>query len=132
MSDIELTSTSTEGYATTSLIGDWELTIDATDAAGPNPNAVLVADYASCFVPAMRVGASQAGFDDLGRVEVDATATLDEGDDLTAIAFDIAVETDLGDGVEEVIARAEEICHVHTALREQLHAEITVEDGVQF
>ena len=30
MADIELTSTSTEGYATTNRIGDWELTIDAT------------------------------------------------------------------------------------------------------
>jgi len=119
MSDIELTSTSTEGYATTSLIGDWELTIDATDAAGPNPNAVLVADYASCFVPAMRVGASQAGLDDLGRVEVDATADLDEGDDLA-------------DSVDEVLDRAEDICHVHTALREELHADITIEDGVEF
>jgi hypothetical protein len=28
-----------------------------------------------------------------------------------------------------VLARAEDICHVHTALREELHAGITVDDG---
>jgi organic hydroperoxide reductase OsmC/OhrA len=129
MPDIEVTSTSTEGYTTTSAIGDWELRIDATDENGPNPNAVLVADYASCFIPAFRVGAQQEGFDDLGTVEVDVSATLDDHDDLTGIAFDIAVEASLGDSVDDVVARAEDICHVHTALREELHASITVEDG---
>ena len=131
MADIEVTSTSTstDGYTTTSVIGDWELTVDATDENGPNPNAVLVADYASCFIPAFRVGAQQEGFDDLGTVEVDVSATLDDHDDLAGIAFDIAVEASLGDSVDDVVARAEDICHVHTALREELHADITVEDG---
>ena len=129
MADIDITSTSTEGFTTTSTIGDWELSVDATDQNGPNPNAVLVADYASCFVPAFRVGAQQEGFDDLGTIRVDASATLDDGDDLSGIAFDIAVEASLGDALDDVVARAEDICHVHTALREELHAEITVEDG---
>jgi organic hydroperoxide reductase OsmC/OhrA len=129
MADIDVTSTSTEGFSTTSTIGDWELRVDATDENGPNPNAVLVADYASCFIPALRVGAQQEGFDDLGTVQVDVTATLDDNDDLSGIAFDIAVETPLGDAIDDVLARAEDICHVHTALREELHAEITVDDG---
>ena len=129
MADIDVTSTSTEGFSTTSTIGDWELRVDATDENGHNPNAVLVADYASCFIPALRVGAQQEGFDDLGTVQVDVTATLDDNDDLSGIAFDIAVETPLGDALDDVLARAEDICHVHTALREELHAEITVDDG---
>ena len=129
MADINVTSTSTGGFSTTSTIGDWELSVDATDENGPNPNAVLVADYASCFIPALRVGAQQEGFDDLGTVQVDVTATLDDNDDLSGIAFDMAVETSLGDALDDVLARAEEICHVHTALREELHAEITVDDG---
>lgn len=41
MSDINVTSTSTEGYATESRLGDWDLMIDATDEEGPNPNEVL-------------------------------------------------------------------------------------------
>ncbi len=132
MSDINTVSRSTEGYATSSAIGEWELMIDATDQEGPNPNAVLVADYASCFIPAFRVGAQQEGFDDLGIVQIDASAELDDGDDLASISFDLAVEASLEDSVDDVVARAEEICHVHAALRDELHAEITVEDGVSF
>ena len=129
MADIDITSTSTEGYATTSGIGEWELTVDATDQQGPNPNAVLAADYASCFIPAFRVGAQQEGFEDLGTIHVDVAAELDDDDDLSGIAFDIAVEASLGDSVEAVVARAEDICHVHSALREELHADIAVADG---
>lgn len=129
MADIDITSTSTEGYATTSGIGEWELTVDATDKQGPNPNAVLAADYASCFIPAFRVGAQQEGFEDLGTIQVDVAADLDDDDDLSGIAFDIAVEASLGDSVDDVVARAEDICHVHSALREDLHADISVADG---
>jgi organic hydroperoxide reductase OsmC/OhrA len=129
MADIDITSTSTEGYATTSGIGEWELTVDATDQQGPNPNAVLAADYASCFIPAFRVGAQQEGFEDLGAIQVDVAADLDDDDDLSGIAFDIAVEASLGDSVDDVVARAEDICHVHSALREDLHADISVADG---
>jgi uncharacterized OsmC-like protein len=129
MADIEVTSTSTEGYATRSELGEWELMVDATDQEGPNPNAVLAADYASCFIPALRVGASKEGFDDLGTVEIEVSADLDEDDDLESIAFDLAVEASLDDANGDVIARAENICHVHAALREELQAEITVEDG---
>lgn len=132
MSDINTVSRSTEGYATSSAIGEWELMIDATDQEGPNPNAVLVANYASCFIPAFRVGAQQEGFDDLGVLQIDASAELDDNDDLASISFDLAVEASLEDAVDDVVARAEDICHVHTALRDELHAEITVEDGASF
>jgi uncharacterized OsmC-like protein len=129
MSDINVTSTCEEGYTTESIVGDWNLTIDATGENGPDPNQVLAADYASCFVPAFRVGANKEGFEDIGTVEIEVSAGLNDDDDLERIAFDIAVEGDLGDSVDDVVARAEDICHVHDALREGLHAEISVEDG---
>jgi organic hydroperoxide reductase OsmC/OhrA len=129
MSDINVTSTSTEGYATTSRLGDWDLTIDATNEEGPNPNEVLAADYASCFIPAFRVGANKEGFEDLGTIQVEVAADLDDDDDLSSIAFDIHVEESLDDSVDDVVARAEDICHVHAALREDLHADISVTDG---
>jgi len=131
MPDIETESTSTEGYTTTSVVGEYELTIDATNENGPDPNEVLVADYASCFIPAFRVGANKEGFDDIGVVEIDASADLDEGDDLEYIEFEMRVEESLGDSLQDVVDRAEDICHVHAALREELRAEITVEDDAQ-
>jgi organic hydroperoxide reductase OsmC/OhrA len=132
MADIEVDSTSTEGYATTNVIGEWELAIDATGEEGPDPNQVLVADYASCFIPAFRVGANKEGFSDIGTVNIEAYADIDEEDDLESINFDIHVEESLGDSIQDVVDRAEDICHVHAALRDELHAEITVEDSVDF
>jgi len=128
MPDIEVSSTSTEGFTTQSIVGEWELVVDATNENGPNPNEVLVADYASCFIPAFRVGAQKEGFEDVGIVEIDASADLDEDDDLESIAFEMRVEASLEDAVEDVVARAEDICHVHAALREELQADVTVED----
>ena len=128
MSDIETTSVSEEGFVTKSQVGDFELTIDATDQEGPNPNQVLVADYASCFLPAVRVGGQQMDHDDLGQLQIDAEADLDEDDDLEAVRFDIHVEADLDDDeLDELAERAEGICHVHDALRDDLHAEINVQ-----
>ena len=128
MADIEVSSTSEEGYTTTSVAGEWELVVDALGEDGPTPNQVLAADYASCFIPAFRVGANKEGFDDIGKVEIDVTADLDDNDDLSAIAFDIHVEASLEDSVDDVVARAEDICHVHDALREELHADVSVTD----
>ncbi|SDN27488.1 OsmC-like protein [Halogranum gelatinilyticum] len=130
MSDIETTTVSEEGYACTSQVGDFDMAIDATDETGPNPNAALVATYASCFLPAFRVGGQQRGEDDLGKLQIDASADLDDDDDLEAIRFDIYVEADLSDDeLGEIVTRAEDICHVHSALRDGLHADITVHGG---
>ncbi|MFB6303810.1 MAG: OsmC family protein [Haloferacaceae archaeon] len=130
MADIETSTVSEEGFASTSQVGDFELTIDATDEEGPNPNAVLVADYAACFLPAFRVGGQQRGHDDLGRIQIDADADLDEDDDLASISFTIHVEADLDDDeLDEIVARAEDICHVHAALREGLHADVEAHGG---
>ena len=132
MADIEVSSTCEEGYTTTSVVGEWELVVDATNENGPNPNEVLVADYASCFIPAFRVGASKEGYDDIGHIEVHASADLDESDDLENIAFEFHVEEALGEDATPIVERAEDICHVHDALRDELHADISVEDGADF
>ncbi|MUW15606.1 OsmC family peroxiredoxin [Halorubrum sp. CBA1125] len=127
MADIETSTVSEEGYASTSQVGDFDLQIDATDETGPNPNAALVATYASCYIPAFRVGGSQRGEDDLGKIQIDASADLDEDDDLESIVFDVHVEADLDDETAaDVAERGEEICHVHSALRDELHADISV------
>lgn len=130
MADIQTTTVSQEGFASTSQVGEFELTIDATGEEGPGPNAVLVADYAACFLPAFRVGAEQRGHHDLGRLQIDADADVDDGDDLERIAFSIHVEADLDDDeLDEVVARAQDICHVQAALREDLHADIEAHGG---
>lgn len=131
MTDIEVTSTCEEGYTTNNVIDDeWELTVDALGENGPDPNQVLAADYASCYIPAVRVAADQTGYDDIGTVEIDVEADLDDDDDLSAIRFDLRVEEDLGDDEQEIVELGEEICHVHSALHEGLHAEISIESGV--
>lgn len=128
MTDIDITSTSEEGFTTRSRIDDFELTVDATGEEGPDPNSTLVADYASCYIPAFRVGAEQRGHDDLGTVEIDAEGDIDSDDDLEAIRFHVKVEKDLDDDeLDEIVARGKDICHVHDAVREGLEADITAE-----
>jgi organic hydroperoxide reductase OsmC/OhrA len=129
MSDINVTSTCEEEYTVESIVGDWDMVIDALGENGPSANEALVASYASCYLPAFRVAANKEGFDDVGTIQIESSANLDEDDDLTDIAWELHVETDLGDSVDDIVARAEDICHVHAALREGLHADITVTDG---
>jgi organic hydroperoxide reductase OsmC/OhrA len=130
MSDIKTSTVSEAGYACTSQVGDFDLQIDATDETGPNPNAALVATYASCYLAAFRVGGSQRGEEELGKIQIDATAELDDDDDLAAIAFDVHVEADFDDETASDIAeRGEEICHVDSALRDGLRADVSVYPG---
>lgn len=125
MSDIETTTVSEEGFASTSQVGEFELSIDATGQKGPDPNQVLVADYASCYLPAFRVAADEHGYNDLGKVQIDADATLDDDDDLSSISFRVYVGADVSeDDLDAIVERAEEICHVHSAVREGLRADI--------
>jgi organic hydroperoxide reductase OsmC/OhrA len=129
MADINVTSTCEEGYTVENEIdGEWSLVVDALSEDGPSPNQVLAANYASCYIPALRVGAQQEGHEDIGHIEVDVEADLDDDDDLEAISFDISVEADLGDDGDAIVSRGEDICHVHSALREELHADISLED----
>jgi organic hydroperoxide reductase OsmC/OhrA len=125
MSDIETITVSDEGFACVNQVGDFEFTVDATDEEGPNPNAALVATYASCFLPAFRVGGRQRGHDDLGRIQIDADADVDDDDDLASIDFAVHVAADVDDEeLDEIVARAEDICHVHAALRPELRANV--------
>jgi len=131
MADIEVTSTCEEGYTVESVInGEWELIVDALSEDGPSPNEILAADYASCYIPALRVAAGQHDYDDIGEVEVEVAADLDEDDDIEAIAFDVEVQADLGEDAQDIVELGEEICHVHSALTEKLHADISIQSGV--
>ncbi|WP_123534059.1 OsmC family protein [Halosimplex salinum] len=129
MSDIEVTSVCEEGYTVENEIdGEWSLVVDALSEDGPTANQVLAADYASCYIPAFRVAAGKNGYDDVGRVEVEVEADLDEDDDLESIDWTLKVEAALGDDGQEIVELGEEICHVHSALIDDLHADITLED----
>ncbi|ELZ23759.1 OsmC family protein [Halosimplex carlsbadense 2-9-1] len=129
MSDIEVTSVCEEGYTVENEIdGEWSLVVDALEEDGPSPNQVLAADYASCYIPAFRVAADQTGYDDIGHVEIEVEADLDEDDDLESMTWTLKVEAALGEDGQEIVELGEEICHVHSALREELHADITLED----
>jgi organic hydroperoxide reductase OsmC/OhrA len=131
MADIEVESTCGEGYTVESVInGDWELIVDALSENGPSPNEVLAADYASCYIPALRVAADKYGHEDIGAIDVDVAADLDEDDDLESIDFHVEVEESLADEEQDIVELAEDICHVHSALQDELHAEITIESGV--
>lgn len=131
MTDIEVSSVCEEGYTVESVIdGEWELVVDALSKDGPSANQVLAADYASCYIPAFRVAAQKTGYDDIGTVEISVEADLDDDDDLEAMRWHIEVEADLGDDEQDIVELGEEICHVHSALREELHADITIESGV--
>ncbi|MFW6018205.1 MAG: OsmC family protein [Halapricum sp.] len=127
MPDISLTTTNEDGFDTESVIGDFAVGIDPMNETGPDPNSVLVADYAACFLPAVRMGARKSGYDDLGRMEVEAEADLTDNDNLESISFTLKVEAALEDP-DALAELGEQFCHVHTALREELHADVTVED----
>ena len=130
MSDIEIRSSNEAGFSATSDIDGVELTTHAQGEGRPSPNAVVVTDYAQCFSYAFRATAMRGDFEDTGAITVEAHADLDEDDDLTAIRFDLHVEQSYADDeVEELLAGAEDLCHVHAALKPSLHADVTVHTG---
>ncbi|MFC6717731.1 OsmC family protein [Natrialbaceae archaeon GCM10025810] len=126
----QVTTVSEEGYSSTNEIRDYETTIDATGDDAPDTLEALLAAYASCYVPALRVGGQQRGADDLGRIEIDSSGELNEDDKLESVSFDIRVEADVDDETgEEILERAFELCKVHDALKPELHAETSFEGG---
>lgn len=126
MADVTVTTTNESEFDTRSVIGDFAVGIDPMTESGPDPNSVLVADDAACFLPAVRMGARRPGYDDLGKMEVDAEAALTDQDNLESISFTLRVEADVEDP-QELVELGEQYCHVHTALREELHADVTIE-----
>lgn len=124
---LESTTTSQEGYIADNRIDGFNLTIDSGTEDGPSPTGTLLASYASCYVVALRIGAQQRGVDDLGRVDLDAEADRDDDGDLEAIRFAITVGADLNEEtLAAAVERADDLCHVHAALREDLRAEVTI------
>lgn len=128
-----VTTFSDEGFASTSDVrGEFSVEIDPTGEAAPDTLESLLSAYAACYVPALRVGGQQRGVDDLGRVEIDVTGDLNDDDKLEAVQFDIAVGADVDDVTgQEIIDRAFELCKVHDALKDSLHAETSF-DGDAF
>ena len=121
---------SEEGFASTSTIREFEVAIDPTGEAAPDTLELLLADYAACAVPAFRVGAQQRGVDDLGRLEIDVDGELNDDDKLESVSFDVAAEADLTDEqAAEIIERVEALCKVHDALKDGLHADMTLTGG---
>jgi organic hydroperoxide reductase OsmC/OhrA len=130
MSDIEISSENGAGFSATSAIREFELSTHAQGETAPSPNEVVVADYAQCFTYAFRATAMRGDYDDPGSITTEATADLDGDDDLTAIGLALHVEADYDDGeIDALIAGAEELCHVHAALKPSLHADVSVHTG---
>jgi uncharacterized OsmC-like protein len=130
MADIESHTVNEEKFFATSRVGDFELSIDSTGEDGPTPNETLVAAYASCYTAAFRAGGQREHDVDVGRLEIDAEANLDDDDDLTDVSFTLRVEADLDDRqAEEMVGTANDICHVHAAVHEGLHADVDVVPG---
>ncbi len=125
--DIESTTVNDQQFFASSRVGDFELSIDAMGEDGPTPNEVLVADYASCYTFAFRAGAMRNDFDDPGKIQTEAAADLDDEDDLESISFTMHLENDYSEeDLAELEELAEEICHVHAALREGLYADVEI------
>ncbi|KAB7512444.1 OsmC family peroxiredoxin [Halosegnis rubeus] len=130
MADLESHTVNEGGFAATSRVGNYELSIDATKEEGPSPNEVLLADYASCYTFAFRAGAMREHDIELGEIETEAEADLDDDDDIVddSVKFTLHVEDDLDDEqIEALVELGEEICHVHAALHKGMYAEINVE-----
>ncbi|GKZ13549.1 hypothetical protein HAL_14300 [Haladaptatus sp. T7] len=126
----EVTTTSEAGYSAENEVRDFSVTIDATGEDAPDTLETLLAAYGSCYVPALRVGGEQRGAGDLGKIEIDVSGDLNDDDKLDAVAFDIKWEAETDDETaQDVIDRAFELCKVHDAVKESLHAETTVETG---
>ncbi|MHC3437679.1 OsmC family protein [Natrialbaceae archaeon A-gly3] len=123
-----VTTVSEEGYIATNEIREFSRELDSGGEEAPDTLEALLAAYASCYVPALRVGGQQRGADDLGRIEIDATGELNDDDKLESISFEISVEADVDDETgQKVIDRANELCKVHDALKPALHAEMHLE-----
>jgi len=130
MTDILIETTSEDGYASRSIVGDFELKLDGDGEDGPRTTPTLVATYAGCWIPAFRAAAKEWDVEDLGRVEIDSEADLDDDGDLEAIRFKVKAEAALGEDKDEIVEQAHEFCHVDAALRDDLRADVVVEDDV--
>lgn len=126
----EVTTVSEEGFSATNEIRDFETTIDATGEEAPDTLEALLAAYGSCYVPALRVGGQQRDVEDLGKIEIDVSGEINDDDKLESISFDIRVEADVDEEKgQAIVDRAFELCKVHDALKDSLHADASFEGG---
>ena len=122
-----VTTSSADGFASTSSIDGDEVFIDATGEETPDTLDHLLATYAACYVPALRVGGQQRGVDELGALEIAVTGDLNDDDKLEAISFDVTIETDVDEeAATAIIDRANELCKVHDALKSSLEASVSL------
>ncbi|WIV65896.1 OsmC family protein [Natrialbaceae archaeon AArc-T1-2] len=125
-----VTTVSEEGFSATNEIREFETTIDANGEDAPDTLESLLAAYGSCYVPALRVGGQQRDVEDLGRIEIDVTGELTDDDKLESIEFDVRVGADVDDEKgDAILERAFELCKVHDALKESLHAGASIDGG---
>lgn len=123
----QVTTVSEEDFASTSTIRSFTVDIDPAGEEAPDTVESLLAAYAACYMPALRVGAKQRDLGELGRIETSVDGPVDDDGKLVSISFDISVEADLNaDEVSTLIARANELCKVHAAVRPRLQANMTV------
>lgn len=121
------TTISNEGFASTSTVREFTIELDPTTETAPDTIESLVATYASCFVPALRVGAEQRSAGELGVIEIDVTGQVNDDGKLESTTFDIDVEAELdAEAANAVVTRALELCKVHDALKPSLHATVTI------
>jgi uncharacterized OsmC-like protein len=124
----QVTTVSEEGFSSTNEIGEFETTIDPNGEEAPDTLESLLAAYGSCYVPALRVGGQQRGVDELGKIEIESSGELNDDDKLESIHFDIRVEADVDDETgQKIIDRGFELCKVHDALKDSLHADTSFE-----
>lgn len=119
---------SEDGFVATSNVGGEDIRIDATGEETADTLEHLLAAYAACYVPALRVGAEQRDAGELGRIDLAVSGQLNESDKLDAVEFTIDTEADLGaNAATAVIERANELCKVQAALKESLRARVTLD-----
>lgn len=122
-----VTTTSNEGFASSSTIRDFHVEIDPRGEAAPDTIESLLAAYAACYVPALRVTADRRELGELGAVTIEVVGDLDDNGKLDGVTFDVDLEADLGaDERETLIEGANALCKVHAALRESLRASVAV------
>lgn len=123
----QATTTSEEGFSSTSQVREFSIALDPSGEGAPDTLESLLATYAACYMPALRVGAEQRGAPDLGRIEIDVSGELNDDDKLASTAFEIRVDADIdAETAEAVVERAFELCKVHDALKQPLHATVTL------
>ena len=123
----QLQAVSESGFQTDVSVGDHDVHIDAGGEASPDTIEGLLAHYAACYVPALRVGGEQRGVDDLGQIDNTVEGEVNDDGKLTAISFDITVDADVSDEkAEQIVDRANALCKVHDALKTDLHADVSL------